>query len=339
MVVILVFCISISDTMNKNTPNTSQASDSWDTYWQGTGDLGAFTSGGVSHPAIRSFWTELFSSIRLSYKNPKILDIASGNGAVVECSIEAFKEIPNELTCLDISEAAIKNIHSRFPKVKGIVSDAISIPRETGSFDVVTSQYGVEYAGHDAILEASRLVANSGLLVLLMHCNSGSIHLECQQSLSAIERTQTCCFIQLAIEMFEAGFKSVRGADRQLYEQSSKNLAPAICELENIMRQYGPHVAGDTISRLYNDVGQIHQRLQHYEPKDVLTWLNQMNDELTAYAKRMSSMCLSAISDLTFNQINDDLKSRGFTIQTSDKLFVPGNGLPMAWVLIAKKSK
>lgn len=323
--------------MSKTTPNTSQTSESWDTYWQGTSDLGAFASGGVSHPAITSFWNEFFNSAKGHYNNPKIIDIASGSGAVVECAIEAFGEIPNELTSLDVSEAAIKNIHNRFPKVKGIVSNARSIPAENGSFDIVTSQYGVEYAGHDAIFEAARLVTNAGTLVLLMHCDSGYIHLECQQSLDAIKRTKTSNFIQLAIEMFDAGFKSIKGEDRQLYEQNALKLAPAINELESIMRQYGSHVAGDTISRLYNDVGQIHQRMQHYEPKDVLAWLNAMSTELNAYEQRMSSMSLSAIDDTTFTQITDDLKEQGFTVVTADKLFVPNNELPMAWVLIANK--
>lgn len=320
------------------TTNTSQTSKSWDKYWQGTGDAGALTSGGVSHPAIRTFWIEFFSAAKQSYVNPQILDIASGNGAVIECALEAFDNIPNELTSLDVSEAAINNIYSRFPKVKGIVANANSIPIESGSFEIVTSQYGLEYAGHEAILEAARLVANNGLLTLLMHCDSGSIHLECQQSLKAIQRTQSSGFIQLAIDMFDAGFKSVRGADRQSYDQAAKKLAPAIAELESIMRQYGSHVAGDTISRLYNDVGQIHQRIQHYEPSDVLTWLNNMNTELSAYSERMSSMSLSAISNSKFDQIKDNLKEYGFSIQTADKLFVPGNELPMAWVLIANKT-
>jgi ubiquinone/menaquinone biosynthesis C-methylase UbiE len=317
---------------------TSQTSKSWDKYWQGTGDIGAFTSGGVSHPAIRAFWVEFFNSAKQSYKNPKILDIASGNGAVIECALQAFEDIPNELHSLDVSEAAIKNIHDRFPKVKGIVSNANSIPRETSSIDIVTSQYGIEYAGHEAILEAARLVADNGSLVLLMHCDSSSIHQECQQSLNAIERVQTSRFIQLAIEMFDAGFKAVRGADRKLYDQNSKKLAPSLSELESIMSEYGSHVAGDTISRLYNDVGQIHQRIQHYEPTDVLNWLNEMDSELIEYAKRMSSMSLSAIDDLKFDQVKNDLKERGFVIETADKLFVPGDQLPMAWVLIARKN-
>jgi len=323
--------------MNKITPNNAQVSNSWDTYWQGTSDVDAFNSGGVSHPAIRAFWLAFFNGAKQRFNTSKILDIASGNGAVLECALDAFEQIPTDLTSLDISEAAIKNIHTRFPSVKGIVSSASSIPVESASFDIVTSQYGIEYAGYDAILEAARLVADQGQLALLMHCESGHIHLECQQSLDAIERTQKSDFVQLATDMFEAGFKSVRGADRQPYEQAAKKMAPAINQLEEIMREYGANVAGDTICRLYNDVDQIHQKIQHYEPTDVLIWLNKMGGELEAYAQRMSSMSASVITGTQFDQLKDDLQKRGFTLDIADKLFVPGNEMPMAWVLVATK--
>ncbi|MEP2652301.1 MAG: class I SAM-dependent methyltransferase [Paraglaciecola sp.] len=316
---------------------TFKTNESWDKYWQGTGDESAFTSGGVSHSAIRSFWNEFFSSVKQNYTTPKVLDVASGNGAVIQCALESFNEIPVELSAQDISNSAINNIQSRFPQVKGIISNANDIPKENGSFDVVTSQYGVEYAGHEAIFESARLVANSGSLVLLMHCDSGSIYLECKQNLDAIERTQKSNFIQLSIDMLSAGFQAVKGAKREHYEIAATKLPPAIKELEAIMHQYGVNVAGETISKLYNDVDRIHQRMQHYEPTDVLAWLNRMDDELEAYKERMASMCLSAISPSDFNEIKNNLKKSGFTIQTADKIYVPDNQLPIAWVLIAKK--
>ena len=47
-------------------------------------------------------------------------------------------------------------------------------------------------------------------------------------------------------------------------------LAAAVPALEAIMKQYGEHVAGDTVARLYNDVGRIHGDIQRYEPAEVL---------------------------------------------------------------------
>ncbi len=323
--------------MNKNNPDNSQVAANWDTYWHGTGDIGAYSSGGVNHPAILAFWDEFFQTVKQEYITPKIIDIASGNGAVVERALATFGDEQPDFTCLDVSDAAITNIQSRFPHVNSIVTDARSIPLDSGSFDIASSQFGVEYAGLEAVNEVARLLATGGRLAFLLHSQAGSIHRECVESLDAIVQLQNSQFIPYAIEMFSAGFKAVRGADRAPYETAAKKLAPAITTLEAIMKQYGQHVAGDTIARLYHDVGQIHQRIQHYEPTEILDWLNRMEGELDAYAGRMASMSESAINDESFEQIKDGLHYRDYTIERAEPLMTPDQDLPLAWMLIARK--
>lgn len=323
--------------MIKPEPENIDVGNSWNTYWQGTGKAGAYASGGASHPAIQLFWQRFFSKEIKDSKKYKLLDIASGNGAVIECALNILNGVESKITTLDISSAAIDNILRRFPSVEGLVSDARSIQRESGSFDIVTSQFGVEYAGHEAILESARLVAKEGILVFLLHFDSGSIHKECRESLEAINSLQESQFIPLAKEMFNTGFEAVRGADRTNYEIAAKKLAPALSQLEDIMRKYGLHVAGDTIQKLYNDVGEIHKRMQHYQPNDVIGWLDKMNEELSAYASRMSSMCSSAINNVDFEKIKADILARGFTLDLAEPLMVSGQDKPMAWALIARK--
>ena len=41
--------------MIKAKSDYSQVEQSWDNYWQGSGDAGAYSSGGVNHPAILAF--------------------------------------------------------------------------------------------------------------------------------------------------------------------------------------------------------------------------------------------------------------------------------------------
>jgi len=317
--------------------DSSQVAQSWDTYWHGTGDIGAYSSGGANHPAILAFWDEFFQSVKRDYTVPTIIDIASGNGAVIVRALAAFGDEKADITCLDVSDAAVTNIRSRFPHLRGLVADARSIPLDSGGFDVVTSQFGVEYAGLEAIDEATRLLAPGGRIALLLHNQAGSIHQECEESLDAIVRLQECRFIPYAIDMFSTGFDAVRGADRAPYEAAAKQLAPAIGALETIMQQYGQHVAGDTIARLYHDVGQIHQRIQHYDPGEILDWLNRMDGELDAYAGRMSSMSNCAIDSETFEQIVAGLRNRDYTIDRAAPLEIPDHKLPLAWTLIAIK--
>ncbi len=323
--------------MNKHQSDSSQIADSWDTYWHGTGDVGAYSSGGANHPLILAFWDEFFHAVNQDYIAPNIIDVASGNGAVVERALAVFGDRQADFICLDVSAAAIANIRDRFPAVEGIVSDARSVPLDSGSVDVATSQFGVEYAGRDAIDEIARLPGPGGRLALLLHSQEGSIHQECMESLDAVVRLQESRFIPYAIDMFSAGFDAVRGADRAPYEAAAKQLAPAVGALEAIMKQYGQHVAGDTIVRLYSDVGRIHQKIQHYEPGEVLDWLKRMDSELDAYAGRMLSMSECAIDDESFEQIVTGLRQQDYTIGRADLLTVPDQDLPLAWALIATK--
>lgn len=323
--------------MNNQNSKSSQVANSWDTYWQGTGDVGAYSSGGVNHPLILAFWDDLFLHLKQQYQVAKIIDIASGNGAVLERAKAAFDHQQADITCLDVSEAAIKNIRERFPRVHGIVANARDIPLDSCGYDIAFSQFGVEYAGIEAISEVARLLSDGGQLALMIHTREGSIHQECAESLDAIARLQESRFIPYAIEMFDAGFKAVRGANRAPYDEAAKKLASAISSLEDIMRQYGQHVAGNTISRLYNDVGQIHERIQHYEPDEILNWLNQMDRELDAYAGRMSSMHESAIDQQTFEQVCENLREHGFSIVRAEPLRAPDQDLPLAWILVAKR--
>lgn len=309
----------------------------WDTYWKGARDADAYTSGGVSHPAIASFWGDTLSDLFGALDRGKLLDIATGSGAVVEHISQQHGMEKCEVTCVDISNAAIEGVRSRFPNVIGVVADANSIPLDSGQYDLVTSQFGIEYAGLAAIDELTRLLAPDGTLILLMHIQPGIVFRECATARDAIERTQKSGFMRHSLRFFEAGFAAVRGADRAPYEQAALQFNPAIQELESILSEHGEHVAGDTISRLYADVQRIHSRMQYYEPNDVLDWLRNMDKELVEYEARMESMCAAAIDAKTFNEICENLRGQGFNIVSGEPLLVADDKLPIAWILRANR--
>jgi SAM-dependent methyltransferase len=323
--------------MRENDPSSTEKS--WDTYWRGTGDVSAFSSGGVSHPLIDGFWSEFFGSLQSRSTMPRMVDLATGNGAVVEVALGVFGVEGSNITCVDISAAAIENIGQRFPSVSGIVADALAVPLDDGEFMLATSQFGVEYAGIDAIYEAARLLAPGGQLTMLIHIEGGSVFKECSDSLCAIQRLRDAKFIPHAAEMFTTGFAAVRGADRTPYDAAGKQLAPAVQEAEAIMAEYGEHVAGDTIARLYGDVGRIHSALPRYERDEVLGWLDTMNGELDDYSGRMASMTNAALDKNTFEEVCRKLGAAGFTMQRAERMMPQGQDLPLAWVLIATRQQ
>lgn len=315
--------------------HSTRTAHGWDTYWRGTGDTGAWTAGGASHPAIRTFWSNFFQPLQKTCDAPSLIDIASGNGAVVECALGIFADRPLDITCVDISPAAIANIRQRFPTVNGLVCNARSIPLDSQQFNIITSQFGVEYAGIDAIAEAARMLAPGGNMALLIHHHAGSIHRECAASLAAILRLQESRFIPLATDMFRSGFAAVRDVDRAPYEAAAARLAPAVATLEQIMAQHGRQVAGETIARLYSDVARIHDDLPRYDPDEVLAWLARMETELDDYAVRMSSMMDCAVDQSAFERIRS-LLNEYTIVEQAGPLLATGQDLPLAWAIEAR---
>ncbi|MDH3480288.1 MAG: methyltransferase domain-containing protein [Gammaproteobacteria bacterium] len=320
-----------------NNSNDSPPTRGWDTYWQGARNSGAYASDGVNHPAVATFWNTALTEVLRHGGSRRILDIATGSGAVVERLIQSTGDGNHEITCVDISAAAIDSVSSRFPGVVGLVADANSIPLDDAAFDLVTSQFGIEYAGPAALSEGTRLLAPGGTLILMMHVRPGIIFEECAAALDAVRRTRNSRFVQRALAFFEAGFAAVRGADRTDYDKAALELNPAIEELESILSDHGEHVAGDTIVRLYSDVREIHGGIQHYEPDEVLRWLRRMDQELAEYEGRMQSMCDSATDANGFAGICERIGAQGLHVDRSEPLMTADRASAIGWVLQATR--
>ena len=159
----------------------------WDKFWDESSAEASFVGASGAHPVFLEYWSELFSELGPISSGSRCIDIASGSGTVVQCAQQYFSDNPPLYCGLDISAAAIKELARRLPSVTGIVADAASIPMDPYTFDLVTSQFGVEYAGLDGIFEAVRLVEVGGDLVLVLHCRPGAIYGECSISLQVVD--------------------------------------------------------------------------------------------------------------------------------------------------------
>lgn len=334
----LPIAVTNHDQEKNRSSGSAPVSESWDAYWKGTASAAAYSAGGVNHPSILAFWDEYFRVALADSLSYNCLDIASGSGAVVERMRAAPGASRCSIRCLDVSGGAVQNLTARFPDVAGVVADAAKIPLKSASFNIVTSQFGIEYAHPDAFKEAARIVARGGRIGFMIHHKGGGIYRECSASLDAIQRLQKAQFIPGAIRMFEAGFAAVRGADRAAYDRAASHLNPAVRAVEAILDEYGRHVAGDTIMRLYNDVAKIHSRIQHYEPVEVLNWLEKMDSELKTFEGRMSSMRDAAYDEASFERLTDDFRSQGFAIDRANPLATSSGALPLAWVLTARSA-
>lgn len=310
--------------------------ESWDAYWRASTDASAYSSNGISHPAVRQFWSDFFTAVCAVHAAPAMLDVASGNGAVVEIATSQFPVALTDITCLDISAQAVASLKQRFPRVTTMVANASRLPLQSATFAIATSLFGVEYAGPGAIEEMCRVVAPAGQLGLVMHHKDGNICRDCTASLDAVTRLRQSNFIPLSIALFEHGYAAAQGEDRAAYDAAASALSPAVAVLEDIMRDHGQSVADSLVFRIYDDVATMHEQIVRYEPSDVLGWLGSMDIELAAFAGRMAAMVDAALDSAQFATLVQQLTEAGWRIDVS-KTLAADESHPLAWGLVATR--
>lgn len=325
--------------MNEGTRVDSAVGESWSTYWRGAEGAQAWSAGGSAHPRVLGFWEECFAFARDLNPAPRLLDIGSGSGAVAGAAVEAFGEDRVELTCVDLSPAAIQILRERYPGATGVVADARSLPLVAAGFDLVCSQFGLEYAGGGAFDEAVRMVAPAGLLAVVAHYRDGYIHRQCRASRDAVASLEAAGFLPKSRAMFEAGFAALASeAGVEAYRSAGRDLAPAIRVAEELLGRYGRGVADGTILRIYQDIRDIHGNLGRYEAAEVLGWLERMEREMAAYRGRMASMCAAAVDAGEFDRWRARTADAGFDIIRDEPLPAGGDEPPLAWILVARRA-
>lgn len=313
----------------------------WDAYWNSAQDAALPARGGAQDKALSVFWTKFFRAEFPRHDRPRLLDAACGSGAVTGFALEVANSIASvevAVSCMDYSESAIKAVEKKYPGVRGVACDAGAMPFANGDFDIVASQFGLEYAGTVAFDEATRLVAKGGVLVAIVHMKKGAIFDECAENLSAIHAIQEARLMPLARGAFDAGFAVAAGnAPQSAFREADRMLAPAVECLKETLARYGPLAAGGLIQRLGQDLAQMYQRIEAYVPQEVLHWLNHMEKEVAAYAGRMQSMVNAALDESEIRNLSARLTDAGLTLDTYDVLRMRANKEPAAWILVGRR--
>jgi SAM-dependent methyltransferase len=153
------------------------AIEQWDRYWA-YGNLHSFSqmSSGNYHGAVAAYWRACFA---VADPGSRILDVATGNGAIALLALEASDSHSKAFTIHGIDLADIEpaarigdpavaerlgriHFHGR--------TGAEALPFDDGSFDLVCSQFGLEYSDLSrSFPEIARTLRPRGRLALIMH--------------------------------------------------------------------------------------------------------------------------------------------------------------------------
>ncbi len=102
--------------MAKSENITADAKQDWDAYWEGARGSVIPLGHVVDRPLITNFWRQVFDDVvNADNKNYRVLDLATGNGALLENLLQLENSAKLSITCVDSSVAAIESVKSKIP--------------------------------------------------------------------------------------------------------------------------------------------------------------------------------------------------------------------------------
>lgn len=323
--------------MSDSLEGNAQGAGDWDVYWRGTHENAAHREGGPQEAVLAEFWGGLFRQ-RLAGPTPaRMLDLACGNGAVTGYAMRA--EPQTHSFCADYSLSALLELKKRHPDSRCVVADALNTGFCNGAFDIVASQFGIEYAGVGALPAAARLVAPGGVLAVVLHLHDGGIFKECERNLQAVEAIGESGVLSLARDAFNAGFALNRGEiSPEAFKAAEQKFTPAVRALENILHSFGGNVADGLAQQLYRDIAHMYQRMSAFDEQDIIRWIDGMVLELQAYSGRMSSMLAAAMTAGEVEDASGQLQQAGLKPLQQSTLVMGERSEPAAWALVLERA-
>lgn len=154
--------------------NTDARRAAWTRYW-GTGALHSCAGSwdGNYGGAIATYWEQRFAALRPEHR---VLDLGTGNGPLPALMLEArgADGLP-QVDAVDLAEPS----PGWLARMPGTARDRIrftggvdmaALPFDDGSFDLVCSQFGFEYADRKgALTEILRVLVPGGAVALVCH--------------------------------------------------------------------------------------------------------------------------------------------------------------------------
>lgn len=308
--------------MNKN-------NDYWSDYWLNDGQAGeVFVDQRGDKPAyIREFWLDALKDVE---SGSEILDIASGAGSIYE-DLVAKQRAELTLHASDLSEAALNILRERLPEVETSVCAAQDTPFEDARFDVLVSQFGIEYAGFEAFTEAMRVLAPGGSFVFLCHMADGYIDQRNQAFLVGATTALTCGFIPAAKALIDASF------DPSSYDlaEAKEDFQEAQKPLADIFKEYpmGIH------HHLYFGFREMYLKYKNYHRKDIIDWLEKMDLDIRKNIEKVNQIRKVSLDHSQIKIVEDRLNAAGLDCLNVEPFTVPDRPDDIvAWHISGKKS-
>ena len=267
---------------------------------------------------VREFWREKFRALP---DGARILDIATGNGAIASLAAELGEDKGSHFAIFGSDLAAI-NEQIVGDESAARLRDRIEFPSNTpcekqpfenDSFDLVASQFGFEYSDTGAtLIEVRRVLANGGRFIAICH------HADSELIKAASRELEVYQFALGELDLFGRA-RDLLGALGDL-TRSTKHVATSMKQAEPLSRAV--NTAIDELRRRFpseecaNDmvaaISHLAAGARQATKQERLTAVSAATADFTLAQARLQDMAGAALDQQQVEMLNVRAREAGF---------------------------
>lgn len=297
----------------------------WTRYWNTGRTESCPEDRAAGHLVVlESAWREFFSGFP---PRAKLLDLATGGGEVIRIAFGLGRDF--DITGVDLADLSAVSRTLQDTRVKLVGSTDLSkLPFPDGSFDGVTSQFGIEYADIPAATrEAVRVLSPNGRGRFLLHHYDSPITRAGDEKLRAYD----CVFSDSrAFEFGKTVFALYQHSAPQAdIAQAEAHFRTAVGILHRRLRPNDSSLS--TARKVVDFLSDLASAPMKPEPADALRRMEIKEDEMQAWRQRQRAQSDAALDRRGMHQLIGYLAGAGAIVESSHEL-KHANGQVLAWI-------
>lgn len=315
----------------------------WDQYWQSARLAACDGAGGRNYdPAIQRVWGEWFARLG---DGRIMVDIATGNGAVALLARDTAVARGWNWTIYGVDSANIdpdRHLGEAGIDVAGIEflggTPAEKLPFGDGSVDVITSQYGLEYADVDAaIREIARVLGANGAFQFVIHARDG------RPVRAAGRNVGDADFLLRESRLFDAAaafFKAVRAVESKPSPPAESEDRRAMeakagfeSELERVRRRALSSRDAETFEYVVRGVLRLHADRGRFPLEGMLGKLEAMRGAVRAHRERLAANVRSSLDAAQLAEFTAKIENAGLRVAQADVLKSEDGADRIGWLV------
>lgn len=258
------------------------AGSPWRDYWRlGHADVAGDAASGSGAGRTDAAWLPWFADIS---GGAKVLDLCTGGAAVLRNAAQAAQAAGKSFDLIGVDEALLPEDPSLVAlgvrRTGGTSITALPFP--DSAFDVVTSQFGIEYADHSpALSEVARVARPSASVRFLLHHADSEITRQATASLAAYDAVIGDG--RLVDQCRTAYGSRLNGAPEDEAARNGQALRAAVLA---VAARVGADPALSTTRYMLSYINDLAMGVDRYSPMSALQCIQEFEDRNSAWRER-----------------------------------------------------